>query len=526
MLHPKRVAGSALVVSLVAVLLLPGCGGGKKQVEVIAKASPPLGRVIVVGFDGIDPEMIGQFVAEGVMPNTARLIEQGAFGGLMSTLPPSSASAWTSAFTGVNPGKHGIYGFMGQPAPDAEGNIVFNTSLQRGFNAVWQMLGQHGLRSTVINIPLTSPADSLNGLMVAGFPHASEDTSTFFWPRSLRQELTDYTFDAFRVMVAKDKEDRFIQKMEGIESKRLEVGLRLLDRHDWDLFWIVFTFTDRYQHYLWKYWDKNHPMYDPVGGAQYGGAIRDAYVMADAYLGKFMDKMEPNDLLVLMSDHGFGRLYWTVNAQNFIYRTLGPTREVVCADFFGAKFKMDVTGPNAEERYKSIRDRMIEGLRTFEDPARGVRIIDSIYVKEQIYTGPYLSKAPDIVCLENPDYVLFTLSRTPDLRVIDAGPAPDRAFSGFHRRRGTIGLYGSQVLAGQAFEARIVDITAIILAYLGVPAPSELDGRVPVQVFKNDLSPGLNLAKSNETGFRRPDLFVAQDSKAMEKQLRAVGYIQ
>jgi len=522
----RQAAGFGLIAGLLLALALCGCSGGNHKAPKLAKASPPAGRVIVVGFDGLDPGMVEQFVAEGRMPNLARIIDQGAFGGLMSTLPPSSASAWTSAFTGVNPGKHGIYGFMGQPKPDESGNIVFNTSLQRGFKAVWQVMSDYGLRSTLINIPLTSPADTLNGLMVSGFPHSSEDTSSFYWPRSLRQELTDYTFDAFRVIVAKNREDRFIQKMEGIESKRLEVGLRLFDRQDWDLFWVVFTFIDRYQHYLWKYWDKNHPMYDPAGGAAYGGAIRDAYIMADNYLGEFMKRMGPDDLLMVMSDHGFGRLYYTVNGQNFIYRTLGPTEEVLCADFFGAKFKFGITGPNAEERYRSMRDRMIEGLRGLEDPATGTKIIDSIYVKEQIYKGPYLSEAPDLVCLENPDYVFFTLPRTPDLRIIDAGPAPDKAFSGFHRRRGTIGLYGSRVIGGQAVEARITDVTAIILAYLGVPAPSELDGRVPVQVFKTGVSPELNLARSNDTGYRRPDLFVAQDSKAMENQLRAVGYIQ
>jgi predicted AlkP superfamily phosphohydrolase/phosphomutase len=507
-------------------LLLPGCGGQSKPPELLGKASPPVGRVMVIGFDGLDPRYAEKFVAEGGMPNMARIMREGAFGGLMSTLPPSSASAWTSAVTGVNPGKHGIFGFMGQPKPDAAGEIVFNTSLQRGFKAVWQVLGDYGRRSVLINIPLTSPADSLNGLMVAGFPHSSDDTSSYYWPKSLRNDLGDYTFDAFRVICAKNREDRFIQKMVGIESKRLEVGLRLFDQGGWDLYWIVFTFTDRYQHYLWKYCDPKHPMYDPVAAMQYGNAIRDAYEMADSYLGDFMKRMKDDDLLIVMSDHGFDRLYWTVNGQNFIYRTLGPTRDVACADFFGAKFKIDVTGPNAEERYNGIRNRLIDGLRSLVDPATGVSIIDSIYVKEQIYKGPYLSAGPDIVALENPDYLFFTLPRTSDLRVIDAGPSPDKAFSGFHRRRGTVALFGPRVVGGQALEARIVDVAPIIMAYLGVPAPSEIDGRVPAQIFKTDQMPAMNFARSNDTGYRTRDLAASQNSESMEKQLKAVGYIQ
>ncbi|MFZ1947849.1 MAG: alkaline phosphatase family protein [bacterium] len=518
-------AGVVGVVMLLAAVVFQGCGGEKRP-TVAAKASPGIGRVIVVGFDGIDPIMIKKFAAAGRLPNFTRIMNEGAFGELLSTLPPSSASAWTSAVTGVNPGKHGVYGFMGQTKPDESGQIVFNTSLQRGFNAVWQVLGAYGRRSVIINVPLTSPADSLNGLMVAGFPHASDDSSSYFWPRSLRQELTDYAFDAFRVVVSKNKEDKFIQKMVGIESKRLDLGKRLFDRGDWDLFWIVFTFTDRYQHYLWKYSDEKHPMYDPIGGREYGRAIEDCYVMADQYLSEFIGRMGDEDLLIVMSDHGFGRLYYTINGQNFLHRTLGPTQDVVCADFFGAKFKINVTGPNAEERYTSLRSRLVDGLRDLKDPERGTAIIDSIYTKDQIYKGPYLSTAPDVVCMENPDYLFFTLPRTSDMRIIDAGPSPDKTFSGFHRREGTIGMLGKRVVAGQALDSRITDIAPMIMAYLGVPAPSEIDGHVPVQAFRTDLEPALNLARSAETGYRRPSLFVAQDSKSIEKQLRAVGYIQ
>lgn len=519
-------AGAAAVVVLLLTWLVSGCGGDKKKPEVVAMATPALGRVIVVGFDGLDPGYVRKFVAERKMPNFARMITGGAFGTLLSTLPPSSASAWTSAVTGVNPGKHGVYGFMGQPKPDASGAIVFNTSLQRGYRAVWQLIGPYGRKSIVINIPLTSPADSLNGMMIAGFPHASEDTSAYYWPRSLGSLLGDYTFDAFRVVVAKNREDRFIQKEKAIESQRLELGLKLFEENTWDLFWIVFTFTDRYQHYLWKYMDPGHPMYDPIGGKEYGGAIEDAYVTADTYLGEFMKHMKDDDLLVVMSDHGFGRLDYTVNGQNFLYRTLGATQDVLCADFFGAKFKINVSGPNAEERYTSLRKRLIEGLRTLKDPARGVPIIDSIYVKEEIYKGPYLSTAPDVVCLENPDYLFFTLPRTPDLRIIDAGPSPDKGFSGFHRRPGAIGLYGKFVSPGTVLAARIVDVTPTILAYLGVPAPGDIDGRVPEQAFAAAPSGQLRLATSNSSGYRTPIAFSAQDSKKMEKQLRAIGYMQ
>jgi len=517
-----------VLAALVGILVL-SCSKGEERV-VLAKARQPLGRVIVIGFDGMDPGMVRKWVADGSLPTFAKVMREGAFGDLWSVLPPSSASAWTSAMTGVNPGKHGIYGFLKTTDSEPGAPPVFNTSLDRGFAPVWDILGRYGRKACIINIPLTSPADSLNGIMIAGFPHASDDRRSYYWPDSIGDLLGDYSFDAFRVTCAKNREDRFLQKMEGISSNRLTLGLRLFDELDWDLFWLVFTFTDRYQHYLWKYMDENHPMYDPVIGPTYKNAIKDAYVRADNYLARFIDRMGPDDLLIVMSDHGFGHLYYTINSNNFIKRTLG-TRGVSNAyvhptDFFGAKFKIDVSGPGAEERYFSLRNRLIESLRSLTDPVHNAPIIDSIYVKEQIYKGPYLSTAPDILCLEKPGYLFFSLPETPDLRLLDSGPSPDKAFSGFHRRRGTIAVVGKRVKPGQTIEAKIIDIAALIYAYLGVPAPAEIDGRVPQGLFDETAPERVQLVKSQEAGYRRPVKLARQDSKKIEKQLRAVGYIQ
>ncbi len=502
-----------------------GCSS-EKQIVRSFEARDPAGRVIVLGFDGLEPTLVRKWVSQGKLPTFARLMNEGSFGDLVTVLPPSSASAWTSAMTGVNPGKHGIYGFLKTTESDASASPAFNTSLDRGFLPVWAVLGEYGRKSCIINIPLSSPADSLNGIMIAGFPHASEDTRSHYWPDSLEKVLGDYAFDAFRVTCAKNREDRFLEKMQGIASKRLDLGLEFFEAGGWDLFWLVFTFPDRYQHYLWKYMDENHPMYDPINGPLYGDRIEAAYVMADNYVAEFMNRMEEGDLLVLMSDHGFGHLYYTINSRNFLQRALGSTENVEPTDFFGAKFKISVSGPNAEERYLSIKNRLIEGLRTLEDPVNGGAIIDSIYTKEDIYTGPYVGSAPDILCLEKPGYLFFSLQKTPDLRLLDSGPAPDKAFSGFHRRRGSLGLYGDRVKAGQVTEARITDIAAIIMSYLGVPAPRDIDGKVPAGVFTDDATGPIRLVTSDVPGYRRPTGLTGQDSEKMEKQLRAVGYIQ
>jgi len=512
-------------VLVLAVSMASSCGKQESR-KARMQAGQALGRVIVLGFDGLEPTLVRKWAAEGYLPTFSRIMKEGDFSDLITVLPPSSASAWTSAVTGVNPGKHGIYGFLNTSSPGAFDSQVFSTSRDRGFKPVWDVLGSYGRTSCIINIPLSSPADSLKGLMIAGFPHASEDRSSYYYPPSLEKILGDYAFDAFRVTCAKNKEDRFLTKMQSISSKRLHLGLELFDRDDWDLYWLVFTFPDRYQHYLWKYMDENHPMYDPISGPVYADKILEAYIQADHYTEEFLKRMREDDLLILMSDHGFGHLYYMINTNNFIQRTLGTTENVHCADFFGGKFMINVSGPNAEEKYLSIRNRLIEGLKSLKDPVRGDAIIDSIYLKQEIYTGPYVSSAPDVMCFEKPGYLLFSLPNTPDLRLIDSGPQPDKAFSGFHRRRGTLAMMGKYVKPGANEDARIVDVAAMIYSYLGVPAPGELDGKVPAALFKDEAAGEMRLVKSDDPGYKRPTVLANQDSEKMEKQLRAVGYIQ
>lgn len=524
------VAASILAVSL-------GCGE-KGRESALMRARDPVGRVVVVGFDGLSPVMVDKWVRERKLPNMARAMGEGAYGGCMTVIPPSSASAWSSAVTGVNPGKHGIYGFLKELQEGGNKRAIFNTSRDRGFSAVWDVACDYGRRACIINIPLSSPADSLDGVMIAGFPHTSEDQIAYFWPPEVEKRLGSYRYDAFTVSCAKGEEEKFLRNMEEISGRRLDLGLDFFDTGGWDLFWIVFTFTDRTQHYMWKYMDAQHPQYDPALRNAYGDRIEWAYRRADAFLGEFMKRLQGDDLLIVMSDHGFGPLYYIVNSRNFLQRTFatwGRSRgegsadgdeNVLCADFFGCKFKIDVSGRNAEEKFVAIRARLIESLEQLEDPERGGKIVDSIYVKEDIYEGPYVSRGPDVLCLEKPGYLFFSLDATSDLRLLDRGPLPDRAFSGFHRRVGTIFMYGNAVAPGQRIETRIVDITPTILTYLGVPVPSETDGTVPREAFRDEYRDRVTLVKSDQSGYKKPTGLASQDWQKIENQLRAVGYIQ
>jgi predicted AlkP superfamily pyrophosphatase or phosphodiesterase len=69
-------------------------------------------KLIILGIDGMDPQLLRQYIAEGKMPNFAALAKQGSFRELTTSIPPQSPVAWSNLITGMNAGGHGIFDFI------------------------------------------------------------------------------------------------------------------------------------------------------------------------------------------------------------------------------------------------------------------------------------------------------------------------------------------------------------------------------------------------------------------------------
>ena len=136
-------------------------------------------KVLVLGIDGMDPDLLDGFMAEGKLPNFARLTETGSYKRLTTSLPPQSPVAWSSIITGMEPGGHGIFDFIHRDpetmlpylstsrveAPSRTvtlGNWVIPLSsgsaelLRRG-KAFWEVLSENGVPSTVFKMPANFP---------------------------------------------------------------------------------------------------------------------------------------------------------------------------------------------------------------------------------------------------------------------------------------------------------------------------------------------------------------------------------
>jgi predicted AlkP superfamily phosphohydrolase/phosphomutase len=147
-------------------------------------------RVVILGFDGMDPQLTERFIAQGKLPNLAKLRERGTFLPLATTIPPISPVAWSSFLTGVNPGKHNIYDFL---TPDRRRYLPELSSarirgpkrtlkigrytiplgrptikLLRKGTPFWHYLAKAGIFCSVIRVPITFPPEKFPGVLLSG----------------------------------------------------------------------------------------------------------------------------------------------------------------------------------------------------------------------------------------------------------------------------------------------------------------------------------------------------------------------
>ena len=178
----SRLTAFTLVLAITAY----GCSGTPKTQKPLRKAPQ---KVIVMGFDGMDPTLARKFMDEGKLPNLKKLAEAGTFATLASTQPSESPTAWSSFATGVNPGKHNIYDFLVRDfetyLPDL-GMVkkeppeflwgFFPKKLPkltstRGGTSFWVHAGRDGVKSIVLTVPMTFPPEEIeHGEMLAGLP--------------------------------------------------------------------------------------------------------------------------------------------------------------------------------------------------------------------------------------------------------------------------------------------------------------------------------------------------------------------
>jgi len=364
-------------------------------------------KVFCLGLDGVPYTLLCRL--SHLMPNFTKLAKNGTFCSLNSSVPEVSCVAWTSFLTGTNPGNHGIFGFYDMREKSYD--LYFPNRADIRAESIWECMEKRGKKIIMVNVPSTYPAPKVNGVLISGF--VAIDLQKAVYPPQYQPVIKkmNYQIDVDFVK-AKDDANFLIKDLFSSLKNRMKTVEHLMKHEEWQLFIAVVTGTDRLQHFLWDaIEDTSHVHHQ---------AVMDYYSLVDDYIGKITDSLPEDVTFFMLSDHGFTGIKTEVCLNPWLeqngflsfdgkedYKALSSTSRAFAMDPSRIYIHTEKRFPNGKVTdgdYDSIRDDIAEKLMSIE--FEGKKVIRKVIRKEEIYSGPLLGKAPDLLLLSEHGYDL------------------------------------------------------------------------------------------------------------------------
>ena len=433
-------------------------------------------RAVVIGLDGVPASYLEERVAAGTMPALAELLRSGRMVAMDSSVPPVSGVAWAGLSTGVNPGRHGIYGFTELKPGTYDLRFPNATSLLAP--RVWERLAERGLNSVVLNVPGTYPARAPAGsLLVSGFvsPRLTRSVAPPGW--FPRVDELGYRTDVDAELDWDDPAAVGAELLDLTEVRR-RLWWTAWEQVDWSLFWGVFTETDRFHHYHWG----------RRGEPWVGDVLDRLYRAIDAHLADVADRLDAGDALFVVSDHGFAPIRAEVHLNRWLVEEgflrldgdrpgslagIGPGTVAFALDPGRIYLHRKDRYPLGEVSPGDEGDLLAElaaRLAALRDPQSGEAVFGGVLPAAQAFSGPALADAPDLTMLPGPGF-------DPKGMVGGASVFGRSNLTGMHTFGDAVCVVGG---SGLPPRARLEDVGASVLAHLGGD-PTGLDGN-PVLV--------------------------------------------
>ncbi len=284
--------------------------------------SKPLAqRVLLLGWDAADWQVARPLVETGRLPNLKRLIERGASGNVATLRPIISPILWNSIATGKLADKHDILGFV-EPRPDGQGVRPVQSTSRRA-KALWNILGQYGKRSCVVDWYASHPAEKIEGAIVTNFyrncapsheplpaacVHPPELLETLEKLRVTPGMLTPAQMACFFLDGLPEDDDPRLEAMALMVAQTASVhnaATWLAEAEDWDFLAVYYDMIDHCGHGFMEFRAPRLPHISERDFAIYGNIMDRVYEYHDLMLGRWLEIVGEETTIILLSDHGF-----------------------------------------------------------------------------------------------------------------------------------------------------------------------------------------------------------------------------
>lgn len=287
-------------------------------------------KLLLVGWDAADWQMMHPLIDAGRMPNLKRLVEAGVIGNLATLQPVLSPILWTSIATGKRAYQHGVTGFV-EPTPDGL-SLRPTASSTRQCKALWNILAQSGKRCHALGWYASHPAENINGACVSQLFHVAPTPSTpdnwppqpnGVFPAELAEDLAELRFHPAEVTgpmmwpfvpqtAQLDQRDPEVQRLLTSLARRLaecvslhSLTTALMEEQPWDFCTAYYDAIDRIGHDFMVFHPPRMEQVRPDLYEPFKGVMQAIYEFHDQMLGRLVELAGPEAHVMIVSDHGF-----------------------------------------------------------------------------------------------------------------------------------------------------------------------------------------------------------------------------
>jgi predicted AlkP superfamily phosphohydrolase/phosphomutase len=362
---------------------------------------------------------------------------------------------------------------------------------------VWDILSRDGRHVVVLGVPMTFPPRQVNGEMVSCFLAPSIE-SRYTYPEELRDEIAqtvgEYMVDVpnFRT----DEKERIMRDIKEMTRRRFELARHLRDTRDWDFLMMVEMGTDRLHHGFWRFYDHDHPDYQP--GTRWEEEFRAYYRSVDAEIGRLIEGLGDDTAVLVVSDHGAQSMIGGIQVNEWLQREgylrlaeqpdgvipIGratvdwPNTRVWADGGYYSRIFLNVRGREPEGTvdpadYEALRDELIAKLEALGDE-HGNPIGTRVFRPQDLY-HEVNGVAPDLICYFG-NLTWRSIGSLGDgrIQVRENDTGPDDAN---HAKMGVYVMAGPGMPTASPDRATLFDIAPTVLTAMGYPVPADMQGR-------------------------------------------------